>query len=96
MFDSRGESSMISARVRTVRIQRFGEHGGPMLAQLLGISRCRLARIEAGGPIPAEIILKFINLTGVNPSWLLSGEGEEYRSPAPGRIGEREVDSRLD
>jgi hypothetical protein len=76
-------------------MQIFGEHGGPMLAELLGITQRRLARIEAGGPIPAEIVLKLIVLTGVNPSWLLSGEGETYDPAAPGRIRDRELGSRL-
>ena len=96
MVDRRGESSGQSARVQTVRMQIFGEHGRPMLAELLGITQCRLARIEAGGPIPAEIILKLFELTGVRPSWLLSGEGEVYESPSPGRMRDRELGSRLD
>jgi hypothetical protein len=95
MFDSRSESSTLSARVRTVRIQNFGEHGGPMLAELVGVTQRRLARIEAGGPIPAEFILKLIDLTGVNPRWLLSGEGEVYGSPAPSRIRDRDWGSHL-
>jgi hypothetical protein len=76
-------------------MQIFGERGGPMLAELLGITQRRLARIEAGGPIPAEIILKLIDLTGVNPGWLLSGESEVYGSQAPGRKPDWELGSRL-
>lgn len=95
MIDSQGEYSDLCQRVQTVRMQLFGECGGPMLAELLGISQRRLTRIEAGGPIPAEIILKLIDLTGVSPHWLLSGEGETYGMPAPGRIEDRDTGSRL-
>jgi hypothetical protein len=60
-----------------------------MLAESLGISWRRLASIEAGGPIPAEIILALIEVTGVNPLWLLSGEGERYDPPAADPFGRR-------
>jgi hypothetical protein len=95
MSEGRGEVSMLSTRVRAVRMQLFGECGGPMLAELLGIPQRRLARIEAGEPIPAEILLRFIAVTGANPRWLLSGEGETYGMPAPGRICDRGPGSRL-
>jgi hypothetical protein len=95
MFESRGEYATLSERVQAVRVQLFGESGGPVLAELLGIPQRRLARIEAGGPIPGEIILKLIDVTGVNPRWLLSGEGERYGAPACGRITRRDMGSRL-
>ena len=52
MFESQGEYATLSERVRAVRLQLFGECGGPMLARRLGIPQRRLARMEAGGPIP--------------------------------------------
>ncbi len=33
---------------------------------------------EDGVTIPACVLLKFIGLTGVEPHWLLTGEGERY------------------
>ena len=36
---------------------------------------------ENGVTIPARIILQFIELTGVEPHWLLTGNGERYRVP---------------
>jgi hypothetical protein len=95
MFEDQGEPSALSHRIHTVRLQLYGECGGPILAQLLGIPQRRLTRIEAGGPIPAEILLKLIDVTGVNPGWLLSGEGERYGRPACGRIASGNPGSRF-
>jgi hypothetical protein len=86
MYESRGEDATLAERVRAVRTRLYGECGGPMLADLLGIPQRLLARIEAGGPIPAEIILKLIDLTGVSPRWLLCGEGEPFIAAQPGRL----------
>ena len=89
MPESPGDYSNLAARVRAVRMDLFGEHGGPVLARLLRIPSRRLARIEAGAPIPALIILRLIEVTEANPHWLLSGEGERYRRPASSRLGGR-------
>jgi hypothetical protein len=96
MFESQSEYSTLSQRVKAVRMQRFGACGGPMLAELLGIPHQRLERIEAGGAIPAELILRFIDITGVSPRWLLSGEGERYGSLEPCVLGGRIPGSRSD
>jgi transcriptional regulator with XRE-family HTH domain len=65
-----------------------------MLAERLGITQRRLARIEAGGPIPAELILRLIDVTGVSPRWLLSGEGERFVAPGPDRLTGRDRGAR--
>jgi len=33
----------------------------------------------AGETIPAQTLLRFIERTGVNPLWLLTGEGAKFR-----------------
>jgi hypothetical protein len=33
---------------------------------------------ERGVTIPAEVILKLIDATGVSPGWLLTGRGDRY------------------
>jgi hypothetical protein len=76
--DYRVANSDLSRRVRAVREEGFGVHGGPLLAEALGIPSGTLANYEAGVVIPAVIILRFIEVTGANPPWLLSGEGERY------------------
>ncbi len=79
MFENQGECSTLPERIRAIRIDLFGESGGPLLARLLRIPDRTLERFETGGPIPAEIILMLIEVTGANPRWLQSGEGERYR-----------------
>lgn len=49
------------------------------VAELLRIPDRKLERFETGSPIPAEVILVLMEVTGVNPRWLDSGEGERYR-----------------
>jgi hypothetical protein len=33
--------------------------------------------------VPAEVILRFIDATFVEPRWLLSGQGDKYRAGSP-------------
>jgi hypothetical protein len=82
MHESEADRCALSERIRAVRMDLFGEHGGPNLARRLRIPERALARMEAGRPIPGELILKLIEVTGVNPHWLLHGEGERFRQPA--------------
>ena len=41
---------------------------------------------EAGINMPAEVVLRFLALTGAEPRWLLTGEGSKYQSRPVGRI----------
>src|SRR3954451_4033372 len=68
----------LAGRVREIRRERFGEHGGPMLADALGLPFRTWMNYEVGVTIPAPVILRFIEVTGANPGWLLKGEGEKY------------------
>jgi hypothetical protein len=65
-------------RVREIRLELYGLHGGPMLASELGISFYKLMRYEQGQTIPAHTILLFMEKTGARSSWLFTGEGEKY------------------
>ena len=65
----------------TVRIALYGENGGPLLAQALGIPFRTLHNYESGYTIPAHSILRFIKLTRVHPHWLLTGNGEQFLDP---------------
>jgi hypothetical protein len=73
--------SDLAVRVREVRIALYGENGGPLLAQALGIPFRTLHNYESGCTIPAHSILRFIKLTGVHPHWLLTGNGEQFLDP---------------
>ena len=57
---------------------RNGEHGGPLLAEQLGVPHRTWAHFESGVAIPATTILDFIAATGVSPRWLATGEGEKF------------------
>jgi len=69
----------ISRRLRDVRQELFGEHGGPELARRLNLPARTWYNYETGVTVPAEVLLSFIDQTGANPVWLLTGEGERYR-----------------
>lgn len=71
--------AMVSSRLRDVRQEIFGEHGGPELARRLGLPARTWYNYETGVTVPAEVLLSFIEQTGVNPIWLLSGKGPRYR-----------------
>jgi len=74
----RMSNSCLARRLRAIRSDHFGEHGGPLLAELLGIPFRSWAGFEAGRTIPAEVILRFSELTDVDPHWLLTGRGGRY------------------
>jgi hypothetical protein len=66
----------LARRLREVRLATYGEIGTPVLATDLGLLTATWARYESGVTIPGLVILRFIDLTGVAPGWLLTGEGE--------------------
>lgn len=68
----------VSRRLREVRQDLFGEHGGPELARRLGLPARTWYNYETGVTVPAEVLLAFIDQTGANPSWLLSGAGPKF------------------
>ena len=69
----------ISRRLREVRQELFGEHGGPELARRLSLPARTWYNYETGVTVPAEVLLAFIDQTGANPIWLLTGEGQHLR-----------------
>ena len=69
----------LSRRLREIRQELFGEHGGPELARRLSLPARTWYNYETGVTVPAEVLLGFIDQTGANPLWLLSGEGMKYR-----------------
>jgi hypothetical protein len=69
----------LAARLREVRAEFYGEHGAQFLADALGIPLRTWLNYESGVTMPAEVVLRLIVATDVNPSWLLSGRGERYR-----------------
>jgi hypothetical protein len=70
----------VARRIMEIRIDKFGERGGPLIAAELGLTPSTWRKYEAGVMIPGMVILRFIELTAADPHWLLTGEGDRYRS----------------
>ncbi len=70
----------LAHRIRTIRVELFGANGGPLLAQEIGVPFRTWMNYEDGCTIPAQAILRFIEVTNADPHWLLTGDGEAYRS----------------
>jgi len=68
----------ISQRLREVRQELYGEHGGPEMARRLGLPARTWYNYESGVTVPAEVLLSFIDQTGADPAWLFSGLGPRY------------------
>jgi Peptidase S24-like len=75
----------LAERLRLLRSELYGERGGPELARRLGLPIRTWYNYESGVTVPAEVVLKIIELTSVEPMWLLHGEGPKFRSGGPGR-----------
>jgi hypothetical protein len=71
--------SDVAMRFREIRIALYGENGGPLLAEALGVPFRTLYNYESGCTIPAHSILRFIELTRVHPHWLLTGDGARFQ-----------------
>jgi hypothetical protein len=69
----------LAERLRRVRVELYGEDGVPELARQLGIPERAWSRYESGVTVPAEVVLQFLELTCVEPIWLLRGSGPLYR-----------------
>jgi hypothetical protein len=73
-------NDLLAIRVREIRRERYGDGGIPLLARLLGLPVQTWVNFEAGVGMPAPVILRFIEVTGADPRWLLTGEGDRYRA----------------
>jgi hypothetical protein len=70
-------SHALALRLRELRLCMYGEHGGPLLAEALEIPARTWANYESGVTIPGLVLLRLIEVTGIEPRWLLSGEAQE-------------------
>jgi hypothetical protein len=67
-------------RLRQIREEVYGDDGVAELSAQLGISTQTWLNYEDLGELaPAQILLRFLELTGADALWLLKGEGERYR-----------------
>ena len=75
----------LAERLRMLRAELYGDRGGPELARQLGLPIRTWYNYESGVTVPAEVVLKIIELTSVEPIWLLHGKGPKFRPSRPGR-----------
>lgn len=77
-------------RLRQVRTELYGEDGGPVLASVLRLPLRTWMNYELGVTVPGPVVLRFIEVTGACPRWLLTGEPPQYlpkrRGPCPDPI----------
>lgn len=74
----------LSERLREIRTELYGERGGSEMARRLGVPVRTWYNYESGVTVPAEVLLRFMELTGVEPSWLLHGNGSKFRANSQG------------
>jgi hypothetical protein len=71
-----GRRIRIGLRLQAIRKDLYGENGVAALAAALDLPEQTWLNYERGVMMPADILLEFIDLTGADPHWLLTGEGE--------------------
>jgi hypothetical protein len=71
-------NATLATRVRDIRVELFGEDGPAHVAALLGLPTRTWTNYEDGVTLPATVLLRFIDVTGANPAWLLSGQGDRF------------------
>lgn len=70
----------LSDRLYQIRLERYGEHGAPLLAEELGLSLRAWSDYEHGATIPEQVLFNFIDQLGISLDWVLTGEGEPYET----------------
>ena len=64
----------LAHRLLEVRLVMYGERGH-LMADALNLPARTWANYESGVTIPGLVLLRFIEFTGVDPRWLLTGDG---------------------
>jgi hypothetical protein len=79
----------IAGRLAALRTEMFGERGRTEMARRLGLPLRTWYSYEEGTSIPAEVVLRIIELSSVEPGWLLYGTGPKYRPKRADKADER-------
>ncbi len=89
--DRTSSKAAIAGRLRLIRSEIFGKHGGPELADQLGLPFRTCINYETGVTIPGEVLLQFLIITDSEPLWVLCGEGPKYRAMTPDALANMPV-----
>lgn len=79
-----GHRAVLAKRLGRVREEFYGEHGEPILAEVLGLPTPTWENYESGVAIPGHILTHMLDVTDVKPHWLLRGEGPMFRASPDG------------
>jgi hypothetical protein len=79
---------ILARRLTDVRKELFGDKGTAEIARAVEVPARTWYNYERGVTVPAEVLLRFIAVTGVEPQWLLNGLGEKYREKSAGDVGD--------
>jgi hypothetical protein len=71
--------SALAGRLRSIRMEIYGEQGGPELAGQLRLPFRTWDNYENGVTIPGEVLPRFLEVTDTEALWLLHGDGPKYR-----------------
>lgn len=80
----RDQHQHLARRLRVIRKEVYGDDGIPILAEALGIPEQTWENYESGVALPAPTVLALIEITGANPHWLLTGNGDRYTPKSSG------------
>jgi hypothetical protein len=65
----------VARRLVELRRDHFGEHGGPLLAILVGVTQREWFGYETGSPVPRGVLRKVAEITDTHLEWLHTGRG---------------------
>ena len=82
----------LAERLSSLRLELFGDRGGPEMARRLEIPVRTWYNYEGGVTVPAEVVLRIIELTSVEPVWLLHGKGPKFRQQP--RVDQHDVSNK--
>jgi hypothetical protein len=73
---------LLADRLRTIRTELYGERSLAEFARRIGVPVRTWYSYETGVTVPAEILLQFVDLTQLEPLWLLHGRGPQFLTDA--------------
>jgi helix-turn-helix protein len=76
--DTTGFYRDLGMRLRQTREELCGSDAAGW-ARRLGVPAETWSNYEAGCSVPAEVLLAFLELSGVEPTWLQHGSGPKFR-----------------
>jgi hypothetical protein len=86
----------LADRIRSIRTELYGERGLAELAKQIGVPVRTWYSYETGVTVPAEVLLRFIELTHVEPLWLQHGQGNKIQAAAGNMPPGSEADDLFD